>query len=219
MVRHATTGHRLRQAIEDAIVAGDFLPGERLDEMALAQRFGVSRTPIREALHQLAIAGLIEIRPRRGAIVATLTPQKLYEMFEVMAELEAVAARLAARRLSESEARALEAAHRACEAKRHDIDAYYEANEAFHRAIYAASGNHFLAEQCCALQKRLRPYRRHQLRVRNRLQTSFAEHEAVMAALLAGDGEGASAALRAHVRIQGERFGDLVASLTQLGAA
>lgn len=219
MNEHANTSQRLRTQIEEAILAGQFQPGEKLDETLLAQAYSVSRTPIREALHQLAIAGLIEIRPRRGAIVATVTPQKLYEMFEVMAELEAIAARLAARRLTETEARALQAAHRACEANRDDIDAYYLANEAFHQAIYAASGNQFLAEQCLALQKRLRPYRRHQLRVRNRLQTSFAEHEAVMAAILAGDSAGASEALRAHVRIQGERFGDLVASLPQLGAA
>lgn len=211
--------HRLRQAIEDAIVAGEFVPGEKLDEIMLANRYSVSRTPIREALHQLAIAGMVEIRPRRGAVVSIATPQRLYEMFELMAELEAFAGRLAARRITEPEARALEAAHRACEAVRDDLDAYYAANALFHQAIYRASGNHFLAEQCLALQKRLQPYRRLQLRVRNRVETSFAEHEAILAAILSGNGEVAGEVLRAHVRIQGERFGDLVASLAQLGAA
>lgn len=213
------TSHRLRQEIEDAIVAGRFLPGERLDEVQLATRFSVSRTPIREALHQLAMAGMVEIRPRRGAIVAMLTPQRLYEMFEVMSELESVCGRLAARRISEGEVRALQEAHRACEAVRGDLDAYYQANEVFHQAIYAASGNQFLAEQCLALQKRLRPYRRLQLRVRNRVQTSFSEHESILGAIVAGDSEAAGAALSAHVRVQGERFSDLVASLAQLGAA
>lgn len=211
------TAHRLRQEIEDSIVAGRVLPGERLDEVQLATRFAVSRTPIREALHQLAMAGMVEIRPRRGAIVAMLTPQRLYEMFEVMGELESICGRLAARRISEAEVRALEAAHRACEAVRGDLDAYYQANEVFHQAIYAASGNQFLAEQCLALQKRLRPYRRLQLRVRNRIQTSFSEHETILRAIVAGDGPAAGAALSAHVRVQGERFSDLVASLAQLG--
>lgn len=213
------TSHRLRQEIEDAIVAGQFLPGERLDEVQLATRFSVSRTPIREALHQLAMAGMVEIRPRRGAIVAMLTPQRLYEMFEVMSELESICGRLAARRISEGEVRALQEAHRACEAVRGDLDAYYQANEVFHQAIYAASGNQFLAEQCLALQKRLRPYRRLQLRVRNRVQTSFSEHESILDAIIAGNSEAAGAALSAHVRVQGERFSDLVASLAQLGAA
>lgn len=222
MIEHASntnTSHRLRQEIEEAIVAGTLVPGERLDEVSLAARYAVSRTPVREALHQLAMSGLVEIRPRRGAIVASVTPQRLYEMFEVMAELESIAGRLAARRLPESEAAGLKATHAACKAQRGDLDAYYLANESFHQAIYAASGNQFLAEQCMALQKRLRPYRRLQLRVRNRVENSFAEHEAILAAILAGDGEQAAEALRGHVRIQGERFSDLVAGLARLGAA
>ncbi len=215
----ANTSHRLRLEIENGIVAGQFLPGERLDEVMLATRFSVSRTPIREALHQLAMAGMVEIRPRRGAIVASLTAERLYEMFEVMAELESICGRLAARRISEAETAALVAAHAACKANLGDADAYYQANAAFHQAIYAASGNQFLAEQALALQKRLQPYRRLQLRVRNRVQASFSEHERILQAILAGDGEGAAAALRSHVRVQGERFSDLVASLAQLGAA
>lgn len=211
--------HRLRQEIEDGIVAGQFLPGERLDEVQLATRFSVSRTPIREALHQLSMAGMVEIRPRRGAVVTSLTPQRLYEMFEVMAELEAICGRLAARRLTSTEARSLQTAYEACVAARGDPDAYYRANEIFHQTIYAASGNPFLAEQCRALQKRLQPYRRLQLRVRNRVQASSSEHEAILAAIKAGDSEAAAAALHAHVRVQGERFSDLVASLVQIGKA
>ncbi|WP_150287053.1 GntR family transcriptional regulator [Rhabdaerophilum calidifontis] len=210
---------KLRAAIEDEIVAGALLPGERLDETALAARFAVSRTPVREALNQLATSGLVEIRPRRGAIVASLTPERLYEMFEVMAELEAMAGRLAARRVSAAEIEALADAHAACGANRDDSDRYYAANETFHQAIYAASGNAFLAEQCRALQRRLRPYRRLQLRVRGRLATSFAEHEAIVAAIRTGEGEQVAELLRAHIRVQGERFSDLVAGLARLGAA
>ncbi len=94
-----------------------------------------------------------------------------------------------------------------------DPDAYYYENERFHRAVYVASGNRFLCEQATALHKRLAPFRRLQLRVRNRLPTSRDEHEAIVAAIVNGDGDRAAELLRNHVAIQGERFGDLMATL------
>jgi DNA-binding GntR family transcriptional regulator len=208
-------GRWLRDEIENAILSNEFSPGERLDEMVLANRFGVSRTPVREALMQLNAIGLIEIRPRRGAVVIDPGPHRVYEMFEVMAELEGLAGSLAARRLNDEAREAITAAHRRCElsAKAGDSDDYYYANEEFHKAIYAASRSEFLQEQCTQLHRRLRPYRRLQLRVRNRLSTSFSEHCAIVDAIFAGDGEEARRLLRAHVGIQGERFSDLVASM------
>ncbi len=210
---------RLLDAIEQDIATGVLAPGARLDEVTLAERYGVSRTPVREALHQLAASGLVVIRPRRGAVVATVGPQQLYEMFEVMAEMEAMCARLAARRVTAGMRAALVEAHTACARAVGSPDAYYEANEAFHQEIYRASGNGFLEEQCLALQKRLRPYRRLQLRVGNRVKRSFSEHESIVAAIGAGESAGAAVAMKAHVRVQGERFGDLVASLASLQAA
>ena len=115
-------------------------PGERLDETVLATRFGVSRTPVREALMQLDAIGLIEIRPRRGAIVIDPGPHRVFEMFEVMAELEGLAGSLAARRLDKASREAITATHGRCEqsAGAGDSDAYYYDNEEFHKAIYAA---------------------------------------------------------------------------------
>jgi DNA-binding GntR family transcriptional regulator len=209
---------QLRETIEEQIATGELPPGCALDEATLAEQHGVSRTPVREALIQLAAEGLIEIRPRRGAVVTSIGPGRLLEMFEVMAELEAMCARLAARRMSAAERADLLAAHQACEAARtdQDSDAYFYCNERFHAAIYAGSHNAFLSEQAQQLQRRLRPYRRLQLRVRNRISTSFAEHETIVNAILAGDANKASAALRDHVVVQGERFGDLLASLAEL---
>jgi DNA-binding GntR family transcriptional regulator len=209
---------QLRETIEEQIATGELPPGCALDEATLAEQHGVSRTPVREALIQLAAEGLIEIRPRRGAVVTSIGPGRLLEMFEVMAELEAMCARLAARRMSAAERADLLAAHQACEAARtdQDSDAYFYCNERFHAAIYAGSHNAFLSEQAQQLQRRLRPYRRLQLRVRNRISTSFAEHETIVNAILAGDANTASAALRDHVVVQGERFGDLLASLAEL---
>lgn len=211
--------HLLRDAIEDLIATGVFRPGDHLDETELAKRFDVSRTPIREALIQLASMGLVVIRPRRGATVAKAAPEQLVEMFEVMAELEAMCGRLAAHRMSTADHGTLKLAHEACREAclAGDADAYYYKNEQFHDAIYAGSHNTFLAEHARGLHRRLRPYRRLQLRVRNRLPTSFLEHEQVVNAILAGDGELTANLLRQHVLVQGQRFADLVASLSQLG--
>ena len=208
----------LREAIEEMIAVGSLSPGQHLDETELAQRFGVSRTPIRETLIQLASMGLVVIRPRRGAIVAELGPQQLVEMFEVMSEMEATCGRLAARRMTPAEQQALLAAHQACKEARdaEEPDAYYYKNEVFHEAIYAGSHNQFLIEQTRNLYRRLRPYRRLQLRVRNRLANSYDEHDGVVQAIVRGDGELAAQLLRDHVMIQGQRFADLMASLPQL---
>jgi len=212
---------QLREAIEEKIAMGEFPPGKRLDEAELLAEFGVSRTPLREALIQLDSQGLVEIRPRRGAVVASVSAQRLIEMFEVMGELEAMCGRLAARRITDDEQQRLLAAHNACKeaSEAHSSDAYYYANEQFHFAIYAASHNVYLAEQARQLHRKLRVYRRLQLRVRDRVSSSFAEHDGVVQAILAGNGDLTAERLRKHILIQGERFGDLIASLTALAAA
>jgi DNA-binding GntR family transcriptional regulator len=206
---------QFRDQIEEEIVTGILFPGDKLDEMSLANRFGVSRTPIREALLKLAAGGLIELRPNRGAIVSAPNLTQLLEMFDVMAELEAMCGRLAARRLVPEDEKQLRTALDACRlvTESGDPDAYYYENEQFHRAIYTASGNSFLIEQAITLHRRLAPFRRLQLRVNNRLKTSLREHEVIAAAIISGDHVSASTAIRAHITIQGERFGDLVASL------
>ena len=218
--RGVTRSAELREKIEEEIAIGVFKPGTRLDEAELAVRFGVSRTPIREALIQLASMGILQIRPRRGAVVPKLTPHRLVEMFEVMAELEAMCGRLAARRMSEADHCRLVETHRDCAAafSSGDADAYYFKNELFHHVIYAGSHNSFLAEQASMLHRRLRPQRRLQLRLRDRVANSFDEHERIVQAMLAGDAEQAGELLRSHVVVQGERFADLMALLHRVDA-
>ena len=219
----ATTrqSERLGEQIEERIVTGFYPPGTRLDEQELANAFGVSRTPVREALIQLSSAGLIEIRPRRGATVPEIGADRVCEMFEVMAELESMCGRLAARRITPAEQMALIEAHMACRSARdaNAPDTYYQLNEVFHLRIYEASHNTFLLEQTSALHRRLRPYRRLQLRVRNRMSNSFDEHQAIVDAIGKGDSDLAAALLRSHVMVQGERFTDLVATMKDLAAA
>lgn len=211
---------KLREAIEEQIATGVLPPGCALDEAMLVEAHGVSRTPVREAMIQLAADGLIEIRPRRGAVVASIGPARLIEMFEVLAELEALCGRLAARRMTDGERADLLAAHDACEAARSrtDTDSYFYCNEQFHAVIYAGSHNKFLSEQALQLHRRLRPYRRLQLRVRNRMGVSFKEHESIVRFIISGDADSAAMALREHVVVQGERFADLLASLSDLAA-
>lgn len=208
---------RIREELEQAIMAAEFVEGERLDEVTLAARFSVSRTPVREALHALAASGLVETLPRRGVFVRYPSFIKLVEMFDVMAELEAMCGRLAARRITEEELERLEAAALACESamERGDADEYYRENERFHHVLYHASGNSFLAEQSSRLHKRLQPFRRLQLRVRGRLRQSMQEHRDVQKAVAAGDAEGAARGLRRHISIQGENLKDLMANFAR----
>lgn len=201
--------------IESLIFDGTFPDGERLDEVQLARRFSVSRTPIREALQRLALSGLVAQIPRRGVFVRQPGLGELVEMFEVMAELEAVCARLAALRIAEDALDDLRATNRrsrqAVEAR--DADGYYRENERFHAILYRQSGNGFLEQECLRLHRRLQPFRRLQLRLRGRLRQSMAEHEAVVAALESGDGAAAAETIRQHVAVQGEKFHYLMSRL------
>ena len=211
---------RLVPIIEDDIVEGRLPPGTRLDEVGLAARHGMSRTPVREALRRLGQTGLVEIRPRRGAVVVRPEPHAVVEMFEVMAELEAYAGRLAARRARTDEIEALVRIHQDCMGAEADgnTDAYYAANERFHRLIYTASGNGFLADEAGRMHSRLKPYRRLQLRAPRRLGASLREHQTVLDALRVGNGDATATALRAHVAVQGERFGDLLRAMEATAA-
>ncbi|MEX5728788.1 DNA-binding GntR family transcriptional regulator [Rhodovulum iodosum] len=201
--------------LESLIFDGTFAGGARLDEVQLATRFSVSRTPIREALQRLTISGLVEQIPRRGVFVRQPGLAELVEMFEVMAELEAVSARLAARRIAEDALDDLRSTNRRCQlaVEAQDADGYYRENERFHAIVYRQSGNTFLEQECLRLHHRLQPFRRLQLRLRGRLRQSMAEHEAIVDALEAGDGEAAAAAIRKHVAVQGEKFHYLMSTL------
>lgn len=205
----------IADALEGLIFDGTFANGQRLDEVQLADRFSVSRTPIREAFQRLALSGLVEQIPRRGVFVRQPGPVELIEMFEVMAELEAVCARLAASRISDDALAELHATNQRCNesVEAQEADSYYRENERFHAILYRESGNSFLEQECLRLQKRLQPFRRVQLRYRGRLRQSMAEHEAVLAALMEGDGQRAAEVIRAHVAVQGEKFHHLMASL------
>lgn len=209
---------RVRDAIENAVVEGRYRPGERLDPAQLETEFGCSRTPIREAMQALERSGLVRIRPKQGTYVTELGVTELAERFEVMAELEGMAARLAARRIEPDALAELDRAMIECEgfARAGDADGYYYANARFHDAINAACGNEFLRHQSIALTRVLQPYRRLQLRVPDRMRRSLVEHRTIAEAIARGDAHTADDAARSHVLVQAEEFGHLVDTLRRL---
>lgn len=217
-----TTAERVSEGIADDIVSGVLAPGTRLEEQALADRHGVSRTPIREAIRLLAASGLVEFRPRKGALVTRVTERRLTEMFIAMAEMEATCARFAATNMSARDRAALESHHvgMADLVRRGDPDAYDAANLEFHSRIYAGARNAELAEFTAALRRRLQPFRRAQFRALGRLAKSHAEHEAVVAAILRADAGLAYRRMLDHVALVEtafERYAITVAAATGAG--
>lgn len=201
--------------LEQMILTGQFSDGDRLNEIKLADHFGVSRTPVREAFHRLSTAGLVEQIPRRGVFVRHPGPVELLSMFEYMAEMEAACGRLAAARITDAALRDLKATNATCEkaVQQGDPELYYHENEKFHRIIYAQAGNPFLEADVLRLQKRLRPFRKMQLQLRGRLAQSMDEHLRIVDALSKGEADKVAALLRSHVAVQGEKFHHLLAGL------
>ncbi|MGY3034346.1 DNA-binding GntR family transcriptional regulator [Bradyrhizobium sp. USDA 4354] len=209
-----TLAESLRQKLEGAIAAGHLEPGSRLDEQEIAQRFGVSRTPVREAFRLMAANNLVELRGRQGATVRSIKAQALIEMFQVMAELEGLCARLAARRVSQAWSAEIDEIHQRLVAagETGDIDLFYDINQEFHEAIYEASRNTFLADQTRKLRNQVAAYRRRVTRMPNRIADTVREHETIMQAILAHDPERAHSAMRDHVNLLGDNLLDFLAA-------
>ena len=192
---------QIRLALAEEIATGRLKPGTSLDEQQIASRFGASRTPVREALRQLGVTGMVEVRPRRGVIVATMTAERIMDMFETTAEVEAMCVRLATFRITPIERSRLQNMHVASGelVRTGDIGAYGSFNREFHQAIYRATHNQFLAEQAIGIRARMAAFRRTQLRQGDRLVRSHAEHGKILKAVARGDGEEAARCMRAHM--------------------
>jgi DNA-binding GntR family transcriptional regulator len=198
-----THAEAIATQLADDIVAGRLRPGAGLDETALAAQFAVSRTPVREALRQLAATGLVQATPRRGAVVAMPDAAQLAEMFVVMAELEALAAARCATGMTPTERRGLEhqLARMAPMVRAGDVAGYRAANVTFHHLLYAGAHNGYLTDLAAATRRRLAPFRAAQLEAPDRMRKSHEEHVAIVTAIQRGDASGAAAALRAHIGV------------------
>ena len=199
----ATAALRLADEISHAILAGEFPPGTRLDEAGLAARFGLSRTPVREALAEVCARGLAELRPYRG--VEVILPERgiLTARFEAMAEIEALCAGLAAHRITLDGNMALTALLSRMQSA--GSEAYSALNQSFHALVCELSGNAELARMAHDLRLRLEVIRRMQLSRAARQAASLAEHRAIVAAITARDAPGAAGLMRQHLTLAATR--------------
>lgn len=184
--------------ILDAIDRGDFRPGDRLVESELAERFGVSRTPVREALQRLETQSVL-VRDGRSLMVATLSHDQMAELYAVRTELEALAARLAAQHAAREEIRVL---HRMVEEDRAflgDAPALARANRRFHTQIHRASHNRYLVQQLGMVHRSMALMATTSLAAEGRGEAALAEHLAIVDAIDARDGNAAAEALRQHL--------------------
>jgi DNA-binding GntR family transcriptional regulator len=182
----------------DAIDMGDFRPGDRLVESDLAERFGVSRTPIREALQRLETQQLL-MRDGRSLIVASLDHNQMAELYVVRAELEGLAARLAAKHATKEEAAVLRDMVEEDRALVDDPAELARANRRFHRQLHLASHNRFLVQQLSLVHQSMALMATTSLAVEGRGEKALAEHDAIVSAIEAHDEAGAEAALKAHI--------------------
>ncbi|MGA7802456.1 MAG: GntR family transcriptional regulator [Gammaproteobacteria bacterium] len=191
---------RLRKRIYD----GGLDPGEPIDEKALCASFGISRTPLREALKVLHSEGLVELVPSRGCFVKHVDFDELRELFVVMAALEGLCAREAVQHSDEVDLQRLEALHARLEenAAAGDIDGYYEDNFRFHQALQELSGNRWLQRVAADLRKILRLARHTQLTVEGRLQGSLEEHRRIMEAFRRRDPDAVEQCMKQHLNVQ-----------------
>lgn len=188
---------RLRQRI----FAHELMPGMWIDEQALAEHYGISRTPLREALKVLASEGLVELKPRRGCYVTEISRQDLDDIFPLMAMLEGRCAFEAVKRAKAADLTALRMIHERLESAARDgrIDAFFEANQEFHKKIQELSGNRWLLSVIQDLRKVLKLSRLHSLSLEGRLQQSLDEHRAILASILAGDAVKAEKLMHDHL--------------------
>ncbi|MFI5399620.1 MAG: GntR family transcriptional regulator [SAR324 cluster bacterium] len=217
----AHSGERLGailRVIEEDIVAGKMRPGQRLDERTLAQRFGVSRTPIREVLVRMSSLGIVELRRNQGAFVVELSSSRLIGMLEVMADLKVLAARQSARRMSIEERQHLVAL---CDEMARcveigDMQKYFDTATALHDAICEGTHNAFLVETTRNIQICLCAYRRHLSRILHLpLQTSLEENRNIVDAILRGDAAEAERWMREQTELRREEFADLITLVSE----
>lgn len=194
--------------LREQILSNALLPGTELQEVGLAKSLGVSRGPVREALARLGADGLVIIRPRRGAVVADLSKTAFLAAYQVREALEALAVRLATPRFTAAEIARLESLVEEMRrrAERNEVQAFFEANAAFHREFVDVSENEALRHIHRRLVAEMSRYRGWSLALRGTLERSIKEHQAIIRAVKGGDVERAVQLTTAHIRVPQERL-------------
>ncbi len=207
--------NEIRNVLQEEIESGNLQPGVSLDERALAQRFNVSRTPVREALQQLAARELVRIAPRQGVTVSRLTISEVRSIMESIGELEALCAKLAARRVDEPLRKDLDLAIERCQdaAVQGGHAEYSLSNTYFHEVIYAGSRNPYLAELIRNARRQIQRYRIRDFQTKTQISKSLKEHQQVARAIQDGDESLASSAMLLHVPSGSSGFSEFLARM------
>lgn len=190
----------VHEQIRESIQNGVYTPGERLTESELAERLGVSRTPVREALRRLESDGLLVFEPWRGVVVAEMDRQQVGELYTMREVLEGTAARLAAKHISEAEMGVLETLLAKETKQLKKPSELAKTNRHFHHAIYASAHNRYLMQTLSTLRNSLALLRGTTFSVPGRAKVAHREHKEIVTAILDRDGIGAEEAARAHIR-------------------
>lgn len=207
--------NEIRNLLQDDIESGSLPPGTALDERALAARFQVSRTPVREALQQLAARDLVRIAPRQGISVARLSVNQLRAMMETVGELESLVAKLAARRVDDALRASLDNAVRRCQdcAAKGGAAEYAIANSFFHETIYAGSRNPYLSELIRSARRQIQRYRLKDFQSKSQINQSLQDHLAIARAIQEGDEALAAQAMLLHVPSGSTGFSEFLARM------
>jgi DNA-binding GntR family transcriptional regulator len=187
--------------------ANDMEPGAWIDELKLAQEYGISRTPLREAIKVLAAEGLVTMKMRRGAYVTEVNAKDLRDVFHLMAVLEADAAGTVASTATAAQLQALEALHQQLEKSTKDRVKFFQLNEAFHVKLLEVANNRWAGQMVADLRKVMKLNRAQSLLKAGRIEESLAEHAAIMTALKKRDSVAARAAMQAHIESGQEAAG------------
>lgn len=214
LVQSASLNRLVAEALEGLILSGELAPGDKLNENALAERFGVSRGPLREALRLLEESGLVRQEKNRGAFVREVAIEEASDIYEVRAGLDATAGRLLARRITPDEVAQLRefGGRMQAAAQADDVDGFHALNLAFHDRIVALTGNASLIGIYRRLVKQLTLFRRRNLLAPHAIPFFADEHSAIVDRLAAGDGEGAAALLHRHAEGGRQRMRQLHAA-------
>jgi DNA-binding GntR family transcriptional regulator len=197
--RDVTLSDEVFLTLSKAIISGEIPPGQRLDEPSVCRRFGVSRTPVREALRRLGGTGLVEAVPRRGVTVSRISVEDLTDMFDALGEFEGLCARLSAERMTPLERRRLQVLNETLLKSTTKKGApLRDLNEQFHELIYQGAHNECIASVTRGFRQRVAPFQVLQF-VPRASPDSFQDHDLIASAIAAGDAAGAQRAMRDHI--------------------
>jgi DNA-binding GntR family transcriptional regulator len=207
-IENLTLWQRVYDHLRDEILAERLQPGTELQEVALSERLGVSRGPLREAMGRLAAEGLVTVRPRRGAVVRSLSKEEFLELYQVREALEMMAVRLAVPKLGADDFAHLEGLIAAMgkHAERDEVAEFFDANVAFHGHLFDVAGNAKLLDLYAQLLGQMGRYRMRSLTLRGNLQRSVAEHGAIVRAAKRGDADRAAHLMSEHIRVPQRRL-------------